>query len=81
VKDVRASVGIAPAVVVAVAAVAFAGCLGACTSGSTPDCDGGVCGYGNPDTGPEEAGEAGLPTEPTDTGSPSDDAPVDAMGQ
>jgi hypothetical protein len=78
VKDVRARVEITPAVVVAVAAVALAACLVACTSGATPDCDGGVCGYGNAETGPEEAGEAGPPA---DTGAPSEDAPVDATGQ
>jgi hypothetical protein len=31
-------------------------CLGACTSGGTPDCDGGSCGYTVPETGPEEGG-------------------------
>jgi hypothetical protein len=52
--------------------------LGACTSGTTPNCEGGVCGYEIAETGPEEAGEAGSPA---DTGSPQDDAPVDVTGQ
>jgi hypothetical protein len=83
VKDVRASIAIAPAVL----AVALGAYLGACTSGATPDCEGGVCGYGIPETGPEEGGagpegsalDTGSPM--LDTGSPMDDAPVDATGQ
>jgi hypothetical protein len=41
------------------AAIVLAGLgayLGACTSGGTPDCDGGLCGYAVPETGPEEGG-------------------------
>ena len=73
-KDVRASIAIAPSAVVA---VVLGACFGACTSGATPDCDGGVCGYGNAETGPEEAGEGGPDGSTTaDTG-----ALVDGTGQ
>lgn len=60
------------------AALGAGASLGACTSGATPDCEGGVCGYGIAEGGPEEAGEAAADgSTPADTGSP----PVDATGQ
>jgi hypothetical protein len=77
VKDVRASVAFA---VFAVLAVALGASLGACTSGATPNCEGGVCGYDIAETGPEEGG-AGPEGSALDTGSPEEDAPVDATGQ
>jgi hypothetical protein len=36
--------------------VGFGANLGACTSGGTPDCDGGACGYTVSETGAEEGG-------------------------
>jgi hypothetical protein len=76
----------------AVIAVTGAGGLGlylaACTSGTTPNCDGGVCGYEVPETGPEEAGpeeagDASGASDATDSGaidsSAETSAPPDAQ--
>jgi hypothetical protein len=50
--------------------------LGGCTSGATPDCDGGVCGYAVPETGSQadDASGDGSSESATPDGSSMDSA-------
>jgi hypothetical protein len=58
----------------AVLVVAAGANLGACTSGGTPDCDGGACGYTASDTGPEEGGTDSSVETSAPEASPADAA-------
>ncbi len=51
----------------------------ACTSGATPDCEGGVCGYGLVEGGPEEGGD-GNASEAGDDASTMDSSAAGEAG-
>ena len=65
----------------AVVVVGVGANLGACTSGGTPDCDGGACGYTASETGAEEGGtpdsstESSAPDTSVETSAPEASSP------
>jgi hypothetical protein len=72
--------GALAAFAVALVVAAEAG-LGACTSGTTPDCDGGVCGYTIAETGSDAAEDANESDVTTSDAPAESSPPADSPGQ